>query len=82
MFNDTFQCLCPDLPFADFRMTVFVGTAFVQTVVKMNGIQPVQADHPVKFGEHFVQMIDNIISGVPDMTGVKTDADLDRKSVV
>lgn len=57
-------------------MAVFVRTAVVHAVVKMYRAQAVQTDHMVKFLQDTIQISRNIISSIPDMTGIQTDAKL------
>ena len=45
-------------------------------VIEVDRFQAVQPDHTVKFLQHIVQMIHDIISAVADMAGVETDAEL------
>ena len=40
----------------------------------MDGFQTVQTDDPVKFRQNIIEMIYNIITAVPDVTGIEADA--------
>ena len=40
----------------------------------MNRFQSVKTDNLVKLSKYPVKIIDNIISSIPDMTGIQTDA--------
>lgn len=59
--------------FADARMAIFMGTAFVERVVDVQGTQPIQPDHAVEFLEHAIQIIRNVISRIPYMTGIEAN---------
>lgn len=54
-------------------MAIFMGTAFVERVVDVQGTQPIQPDHAVEFLEHAIQIIRNVISRIPYMTGIEAN---------
>ena len=56
-----------------------MGAAEIQTVIQMNGPQPLQSDGPVKFRQNAVQIVNDVIPGVGNVAGVQTDAHLPRQ---
>ena len=61
------QRLQSDAPLTDTCVPVLAGACGVLAVVKVDGFQAVQTNHPVKLCQHTVQIVDNIISAVRDM---------------
>ena len=45
----------------------------ILAVVDVNRLQFFPTDDPVKFLQHLVQMMDDIVTGVIDMAGIQTD---------
>ena len=76
MTDDAHEGFQTDLALADARMAVFVGSAGIQAVVEVDGTQAVEADDAVKFREHAVEVMDDVIASVPDVAGVKADAEM------
>ena len=68
-----------DAALADGGVAVLVGAAGIQTVIQMNGPQPLQSDDPVKFRQNAVQIVNDVIPGVGNVAGVQTDAYLPRQ---
>lgn len=62
--------------FADARMAIFMGTAFVEGIVNVQGTQPIQPDHAVEFLEHAIQIIRNVISRIPYMAGIEANTQM------
>ena len=58
---------------ADFGMAVLVGIERRQAVIQMDCLEAVQSDDAVKFRQHPVQVIDNIVACAVDMAGIKAD---------
>ena len=52
-------------------MAVFVAGKGVLAVVQVQGVQPIKADHPVKFRQHAVQVIHDVVAAVVDVAGVQ-----------
>ena len=46
----------------------------IHAVIQMNCFQSGKSDHLIKFMKHTIQVMDNIISSIPHMTGIQTDA--------
>ena len=63
-----------DLSFTDLRMAVFVAAQTIHAVIQMNCFQSGKSDHLIKFMKHTIQVMDNIISSIPHVTGIQTDA--------
>ena len=59
--------------FANARMAIFMGTAFVEGIVNVQSTQPIQPDNTVEFLEHTIQVIRNVISRIPCMAGIKAN---------
>ena len=76
MIHHPHQSFLSDLPEADLLVTVLMRAAFILAVIQMNCKEPVQAYHLIKMPEHPVQVIHDIISGIPDMAGIKAYTDL------
>ena len=57
-------------------MSVFMGTARILRVVQVQCSQSVQADHPVKLGQHPIQILCQRVPAIAHMTGVQAHADL------
>ena len=55
-------------------MAVFVAGKGVLAVVQVQGVQPVQTNHPVKFRQYTVQVVHDVVAAVVDVTGVQTHA--------
>ena len=66
-------------PSPDPGVAVLVGAAGIQTVIQMNGPQPLQSDGPVKFRQNAVHIVNDVIPGVGNVAGVQTDAYLPRQ---
>ena len=62
--------------FADFGVAVLVGAERSQAVIEMYRLEAVQSDNAVKFRQHPVQVIDNIVACAVDMAGIKADAQM------
>ena len=75
MIDDSFEGVEPDLAFADLFVPVFVRGEGVHRIVAMNRLETIKTDHPVELGENSVEVADDVVSAVPDMTGVQTDAE-------
>ena len=58
-------------PLSDLFMTVLMARKRIFAVVDMNGPRPVKSDHTVKLIEDIIQMPDNIVPCIVDMTGIK-----------
>ena len=71
MVYDPHHSLQPYIPFSDFRMSVFAGAERIETVVEMDGFQPGKSDYFIKMIQHLIKAMNNIISSVPDMSGIK-----------
>ena len=56
-----------------------MGAHGVQAVVQVEGLQPVQADDPVKLRQNAVQIPGHVVSGVGDVAGIQTDPHLLRQ---
>ena len=50
--------------------------AGILAVVQMNRLQPPEADDAVKFCQHAVQVVDDVVSSVGHVAGVQADAHL------
>ncbi len=74
MIHDAPEGVESDMAFADLLVPVLVRGKRVHRVVDVNRAETIQSDDPVEFGEHVVQTVDDIITAVPDVTGVKTDS--------
>lgn len=59
--------------FANARMAIFMGTAFVEGIVNVQSTQPIQPDNTVEFPEHTIQVIRNVVSRIPYMAGIKAN---------
>ena len=76
MVHNAAEGLFPQIALADAGVAVLLCAAGVETVVDMNGLQAVKTDHPVKFRQHAVQTMDDVIPRVGHMAGVQTNAHL------
>ena len=55
-------------------MAVFVAGKGVLAVVQVNRLQALKADDPVKFFEHLIEAIHDVIPAVMHMAGIQADA--------
>ena len=55
-------------------MAVLVGSDWIFAVIQMDSLQSVQTDYAVKFLQDAVQVVYDIITGIPYMAGVQTDS--------
>ena len=76
MADDARQSLESEFPFADARMAVFAGGAHVETVVEVDGMEVGQPDHAIELVKDAVEVIDDVVAGIPDVAGIETDAEL------
>ena len=74
MIDHTHQCVQPDAALSQLLVAVFVRTAGVHAVVEVYSIQAVQSDHLVKLGQHAVQVVCKVESGIQDEAGVQAYA--------
>ena len=54
-------------------MSVFVRATGIQTVIQMNSFEAFKPDNPVKFIQHAIQVVDNIITAIPDVAGIQAN---------
>ena len=73
MAHHIHKCIQADLTFADLCMTILMTAQSIYTVVKMNSLQSGKADHPVKLIKNTIQIMDNVITAIPYMTGIQAD---------
>lgn len=73
VIDDAGQGRQADVALADAGVAVLGAADGVPAVVEMNGPQSLKADDPVEFGQHAVEVVDDIVAGVMHVTGVKTD---------
>ena len=59
---------------ADAGVAILFRAAGVETVVDVDGLQSVKADHPVELRQHPVQIVNDIVPGVGHMAGIQTHA--------
>ena len=64
---------------ADAGMAILVGAPWVQTVVDVDGSQPVKADDPVELRQHPVQVVRDVVPCIGHMAGVQTHPQLIRQ---
>ena len=57
-------------------MAVFVRPTLIFAVVEMHRLQPVQTDDLIEPRQNSIQIVQQIISGVPGVAGVEADADM------
>ena len=76
MIDDAYEGLKANFAFADAGMTVFMAGTGVLAVVEMNGAEAIKINNVVEFSKYVVQMIADIVAGIPYMASVKTDADM------
>lgn len=71
MIDDPDKRIQPQRPFPDFLMAVFVTFKWILAVIEVNGLQPLQPDHPVELLQHTVQIVNNIIPRIVHMTRIQ-----------
>ena len=76
MVDDAAEGLYTQKAFTDLLVSVFMGTARILRVVQVQCPQSVQADHPVKLGQHPVQILCQRVPAIAHMTGIQAHADL------
>ena len=57
-------------------MTVLVGAERVHRVVEMDGAQTAQAHHAVELVKHAVEVVRDVVAGVPHMAGIQAHAEM------
>ena len=73
MTDDPGKGFQADTALSDLFMAVLMAAERILAVVDVNRLQFFQTDDPVKFLQHLVQMMDDIVTGVIDMAGIQTD---------
>ena len=73
MAHHIHKCIQADLTFADLCMTILMTAQSIYTVVKMNSLQSGKADHLVKLIKNTIQIMYNVITAIPYMTGIQTN---------
>ena len=74
MIHNAAEDFQPQAALSKAFMAVFVAGKGVLAVVQVQGVQPVQTNHPVKFRQYTVQVVHDVVAAVVDMTGVQTHA--------
>lgn len=74
MLRYTFHCFHANEPLAKFLMPVLVRSAGILTVIEVDCFQPVKTDHIIKVFQNPVEVINQIISGIPGVAGIETNA--------
>ncbi len=74
--DDPGNRLDTDVAMADPGVAVLAAAARVEAVVEMDGAQPLQADDRIELGQDPVEIVDNVVPGIMDVTGVETDPHL------
>ena len=67
-----------DFPKPDIFMPIFMTSTVIFAVVDMEDCDLLFSNQTVKRFDHFVKLMNDIIPGVVDMTGVKADTQLIR----
>ena len=75
MTDDARQGFESDFSLADACVTILVGGADVEAVVEMDGMEAGEADYTVEFFKYAVEIVCDIISRIPNVTGIETDAE-------
>ena len=76
MKRDPLHRLHAKVSLAQFLVPVLVRSPVVLTVIEVYRLQAIQSDHIIKMLQHAVQIIHEIISGIPGVAGIKADTDL------
>lgn len=72
MVDDLMDCLFPYIPAADERMPVLMTFSDIHAVIDMKCFQVLQTDQMIEMLEYLIQVIHNVIPGIPHMAGVHT----------
>ena len=75
MIDNALKSFQPDCSFSYFFMPILLTAHRIFIIIQMNRLKAFQSDDFVKSGKNAVQIIDNIITAVIDMAGVKAHAD-------
>ena len=71
MIHNAAEGFQPQAALSQTFVAVFVAGKGVLAVVQVQGVQPVKADHPVKFRQYAVQVIHDVVAAVVDVAGVQ-----------
>ena len=74
MIDDTLEGVESDMTFADLLVTVLVRGENVHRIVDVDRLQTIESDNTVEFGQHTVEVVDDVVAAVPDVTGIKTNS--------
>ena len=68
---DAYQCVKTDAALPNACVPVFVRATGIQAVIQMNSLETFKTDNPVKFVQHAIQVMDDIITAIPDVAGIQ-----------
>ena len=71
--HDVVQCIKSDFTLSDIGMAVLVCTAWIFAVIDMKDCDLIFSDDPVKFLYDGIKIVDDIITGIVGMAGIKAD---------
>ena len=73
MIHDASESIKTYMALANLLMAILVRSKSIHRIVNMNRLQSVQPDNSIELLNHTIQISDNVIAAIPNMTGVKTN---------